>query len=790
MTEHDRNLLKLTPALVAEREKLEEVFEQTSVPLCLLEGPDHRYTFANSSYLKLFSLNRTPVGRVLKDVFPEAVDQGFGDLLDKVYRTGERFTGVEIPFERARGDGEFELIYVDFTYAAKRNARNQIEGVLVATVDVTEKVLARQKIERSEAHLNLLVDALPQMVFLADAAGNVTRFNQRWYEYIGKVEGTEGWGWINHPVHHPDDLDRTVARWAEAILTGNPYEIEYRLRRHDGAYRWHLGRATPIRDANGQVVQWFGTNTDIDDIRRMQAKLSVADERLNVALTTANIGFWDYDVVSGHVSLSDTLMQQWGIDPTTFRNTLDECMAKIHPEDRARVGDQIGASLAHATPYDVEYRVVRPDGVTLLMNAKGQAFANQDGSPRRLTGITMDVTERRRFEAEIKESRDEAERANGAKSAFLANMSHEIRTPLGAIMGFSDLASNPGLSEATLHAYLAVIRRNSEQVLRIIDDILDLAKVEAGRVATERIEFSLPEFLSEFSSLMSFRAREHGITFETIADSHLPETIIGDPTRLRQILTNAVGNAIKFTSYGWVRLNVEILDRTLRLTITDTGRGIAPEQAENLFQAFVQADSSTTRKFGGTGLGLVLTKRLCHLFGGDYALAWSELGHGSRFVATLQIEVPPGVAIVPPERFVLKGVTAAPREVPRDQLAGLRVLLVEDSPDNQMLFEILLGQQGVVLDIANDGVEGVEKAEAGQHDVVLMDIQMPRMDGHAAARRLRARGFGKPIIALTAHAMKDEAERATRSGFSGYVSKPVQKDQLIATLRNSVERTH
>jgi len=375
-----------------------------------------------------------------------------------------------------------------------------------------------------------------------------------------------------------------------------------------------------------------------------------------------------------------------------------------------------------------------------------------------------------------------AENANAAKSAFLANMSHEIRTPLGAIMGFSQLALEKDASKEDRDKYLAVMTRNSHQVLRIVDDILDLAKAEAGKVVVELVEIKLADFLNDFGAAMSFRANDNGIGFIALAESPLREKIISDPTRLRQILTNAVGNAIKFTSSGFVRLQVSFQCDKISFVINDTGRGISSEQAKYLFKPFIQVDPSTTRKFGGTGLGLVLTRKLCQILGGNFSLEHSELGKGSTFKATVEVKLPANTSIVPQGHFFTKGPLNRWSQTLRSQYKGTKVLIVEDCLDNQDLLKILLDQHGVKFDLAENGREGSELALKNEYDLLLMDIQMPVMDGHQAVRYLRSKNYMRPIIALTAHAMKEEAHLAKKSGFTEYLSKPITRESLVTTI--------
>jgi signal transduction histidine kinase len=393
--------------------------------------------------------------------------------------------------------------------------------------------------------------------------------------------------------------------------------------------------------------------------------------------------------------------------------------------------------------------------------------------------ISRQAVQKRDFE----EAKIEAERSNQAKSAFLANMSHEIRTPLGAIMGFVGLLKDKGLSDDEILKYHAIIDRNSNHLLRIIDDILDLAKVEAGKVVIEKIEFSLLEFLIEFSSLAAIKAREKGIAFEFRPETLVPELVISDPTRLRQVLSNIVGNAIKFTEKGSVEFRVKYNNERLQFIVTDTGRGIAPEQRTALFQAFSQADSSTTRKFGGTGLGLVLTKKIAQAFGGDFDLMESEIGKGSIFEASIPVTVPAKAKLVSVDKVEVEPTSDNHFDPFQVDLKGLEILLVEDSPDNQYLIQKMLSKTGAKIVTANDGAEGVKLALAHRYDIILMDIQMPVMDGHQAVRTLRSQGYARPIVALTAHAMKEEREHAVLSGFSHFLTKPINRKSLIDLLQ-------
>lgn len=388
----------------------------------------------------------------------------------------------------------------------------------------------------------------------------------------------------------------------------------------------------------------------------------------------------------------------------------------------------------------------------------------------------------RKANEELEFSKNEALIANRAKSQFLANMSHEIRTPLGVIMGFLDLLKSEGSSVGDHASFMDVIERNSQQLLRLIDDILDLSKVEAGKISIERVNFSLVELLLTLSSALSLKAREKGIEFKLSLATSIPEVISSDQVRIRQILVNLIGNAIKFTSSGQVELVVSYQSPTLKFLVKDTGIGISAEQASNLFEPFRQADSSMTRKYGGTGLGLALSKRLAQALGGDLVLVESHLNQGSQFEASIMIKPIENVKMVNSDNLTGGFEKSNQPEDEKGRLSGLKVLLVEDSPDNRRLITTYLKKTGAQVSSAEDGHEGVKRALGESVDVVLMDVQMPRMDGHQAMRKLRSVGFSRPIIALTAHAMKEERDRCFESGCTDYLTKPISKTHLINVL--------
>jgi signal transduction histidine kinase len=410
---------------------------------------------------------------------------------------------------------------------------------------------------------------------------------------------------------------------------------------------------------------------------------------------------------------------------------------------------------------------------SMVMRSKVQVFIELDLQKRLLRDQVN----------ELKIAKAAAEKANELKSAFLANMSHEIRTPLAAIIGFTDLIKVETPESAVQSEYLDIIERNGKVLVKLIDDILDLSKVESGHLELEYVSFSPQKLLSEVFELLQELAQKKGLFLKSEADGSLPEEIVSDPTRLRQVLTNIIGNAIKFTEKGGVTVQMKAVSeagtsaKLVSFQISDTGIGMNQEQSSRLFQAFMQADNTMTRRFGGTGLGLILSKRLARLMGGDVTLASSQPDHGSSF----QVTVSQGTAaLVRNQPTAAAAGKSSAKPIPDGKpLENKRILVVEDSEDNQLLIGNLLGEVGAVVEFASNGREGVERCMQASFDVVIMDIQMPVMDGLEATVKLRAKNYAQPILALTANAMSSDREKYAKAGFDEYLMKPINFADLL-----------
>jgi signal transduction histidine kinase/DNA-binding response OmpR family regulator len=412
-----------------------------------------------------------------------------------------------------------------------------------------------------------------------------------------------------------------------------------------------------------------------------------------------------------------------------------------------------------------------------------------------------DITDRKLAEEAVHQARETAELANLAKSQFLANTSHEIRTPMTAILGYAEMLMEPGQPAGERVGCARTIRRNGEHLLQIINDILDISKIEAQKVTVERLACDLPQLVADVVALVRPWAAKKGLEFEVAFDKLIPKTMLTDPTRAKQVLVNLVSNAVKFTAKGKVRLGVyrevTYFSHVIRFEIVDTGIGMTPDQMGRLFQPFTQADASTTRKFGGTGLGLTISKRLAQLLGGDIVVS-SEANVGSTFTFTLDAGPREGVELLANLTADQLALADAEDDAADVRLVG-RVLLAEDGEDNQDLLSTHLRRAGAEVVIAGNGRIAVDRvtetlaaadggaagqpgAAAEPFDLVLMDMQMPELDGYGATRKLRAAGAALPIIALTANAMAEDRVRCLEAGCSDYLSKPISRAHLLAVV--------
>ena len=930
-----------------DRQELFAFFMQAPMAICVLDGPEHKFTLSNPHYDKL--ADRIVIGKKVRDAFTEAEVGPFFEILDRVFLTGDPYVGKETSVPLIGLGGEVRERFIDFGYHPIRNSENKITSILAFHIDVTDQVLARKNLENSEARLLQSQEMLKNMKQIADNEraklstvfaqtpsamavfeGPDHVFTMANPTYLSQFFGGRQ-DLIGQSVHAavPEAVEQGFEKLLNTVYqTGVPYigtEVPIELLQPDGKMKkFHLNLVyQPLRDTSEKITGIVAVITDVTDQVAARIKLQEGEdqliknqEMLSTTVRVAKVGFYDWDIQKNLVTFSDQLQNDWGVESMS---SLEEALARIHPEDREKTSQLIEKSISDRTSYFAEYRVVRPDGRTIWIEAQGVVDYSVDGTPIRFYGTSIDITarhatqfqlqfEKHQLETVFKDSpaamallhgpelifekvnpiyqaifghrqlvgkslleaipelkgqpfydmlkkvfetgeplvayemlgkiirkkdgpledryfdftyvrvndpdgnpygvydhvidvtdrvigrmqlqtaKSEAEKANQTKSSFLANMSHEIRTPLSAILGFTDMLKDSELTFRDRNQYLETISRNGKALTTIIDDILDLAKVESGKLDIENLDFSLLDLIDDVMDIFRERTRSKNIFLRAHINKNTPARVLSDPTRIRQILINVVGNAVKFTATGGVTIEVsanenidEKSDEKTQFTILvkDSGVGLNCEQKERLFQPFMQADNSTTRKFGGTGLGLALSKRLANAIGGDIFIEDNEAGQNGctfkfTFVATV---LKPTVT-----EAKIKDDHQKNKEKNTQLLAGLRVLLADDSSDNQLLVRLVLTRQGATVDTANNGLEAFKMGIEGDFDIALMDIQMPEMDGYEATRALREAGFKKPIVALTAHAMPEERARTLAAGCNGHLTKPLNKTELIETI--------
>jgi PAS domain S-box-containing protein len=780
---------------------------------------------------------------------------------------------------------------------------------------------------RTMQRFELLACHAPVGIYLADSRGRVEFVNDKVLEWTGHTPETLTLHW--RETIHPEDYRRVKREWVDALRRRAEFFSEFRMVGPAGRVIWIAGRTIPLVSEDGQVTGYLGTISDIGSRIEMENALRAERARFELAVNGTTDGIWDWDLERESFYFSPRFLELLGLSFAAGEEpgSIDFLLDRVHPADDNLVRGALDDHFAGRGHFDVECRIRAGRGAFRWFRLRGLAIYNDAGAPVRMAGSIADVTDRRLADQELRQmvedlkaARRRAEQAAKVKSEFLAHMSHEIRTPMHGVLGMTGLLLETGLT-AEQREYAETVRHSAESLLTVLNDILDFSKIEAGKLQVESIPFEIEPLVSDVVGLLGSKAREKGIDLITELAPDVPAQVVGDPARLRQILLNLVGNAVKFTERGFVRVGVDLaggpeagaVRNQLRVSVRDTGIGIPRDRQPVLFQEFSQADTSTTRRFGGTGLGLAICQRLAHLMGGSVEME-SEVGQGSLFsvrlplipaepggptlgqqlfqpalagrkallicalaeqgrvlAATLRLggltaiaaataaEARAAVAGGPPVDLVIADhspdsdpfetvrllrqtpetagavvgvVTLLRRRTDKNQfenagiplmlpkplkprdvlemLAGqfdpavrtsrrssaeldaslnLRVLVAEDNQVNQKLARRVLEKLGCHVDMAANGVEAVANWKAGAYDLILMDCQMPELDGYEATIEIRraeqaAHSRRTPILAMTASALDSDRQKCLESGMDDFLSKPVQ----LSHLRQALER--
>lgn len=705
-----------------------------------------------------------------------------GTLWSVAHEPGTHFDAENLRFLKSLA------VFASAAFKSLKNLERERELHKTEAESKLNSERAAHELATERRKLEVVVDQSPAGIALFRGPEFVfERYNSEWARLVGEREYLGKTYVEAYPELAHTELPAILKN---VYVSGDPFtahEMKVRVVGRSGELEDRYYDFSYIRIPNGDgnpyglfchaldVTSRVQTKNEAEESRKL---LSLSEERLKTAIEVSRIGFYDWDIAKDEITFSDQMQEDWQIDSGS---KLDDALKRIHPDDRGTTTELIQDAIKNRRVYQAEYRVLRPDNTQIWVEVQGRVTYESDGSPIRFVGTSIDITDRHKIRQIVELARTEAEAANLTKSAFLANMSHEIRTPLGVIIGFSEIALQDGQSESEKHNAVERIHRNALHLATLVNDILDLAKVEADKFEPEIVEFATNNFFSDIVENASIQAREKGLRFIFQQIDVLPKSLKTDPTRLKQILMNLIGNAIKFTHDGEVHLSVKAFPGrapgllNLQFVLKDSGIGLTPEQGKGLFQAFKQADSSTTRKYGGSGLGLMLSRKIAQTLGGDVRLVSSEPGKGSTFEVLIESAVSQSLNEERRFRYAKSEDTGV--------LDGLSVLVVEDSLDNQDLVGRYLRFAGARVEFQENGKDGFAAAVAGNFDVILMDVQMPVMGGYEAMEMLRNHGYVKPVIALTAHTMRGEKEKSLAAGFSAHLAKPIDRNAMIEVVR-------
>jgi PAS domain S-box-containing protein len=669
-------------------------------------------------------------------------------------------------------------------------------SLLVSTIcDITD----RKRIEQLNRKLSLALDHNPTSLVITDPTGAIEYVNSRFTQISGyapsEVLGKNPR--ILQAGTTPPEVYKNL--WA-TITSGKAWHGVFHNRKKNREPYWEKASIAPIQGPDGTITGYVAVKEDITDRLRAEAEKKAIADKLAMAVQAGGVGIWVYDIVRSSLDWDQQMFRLYGHPYKQGDLEYGDWLASLHPDDRTRADQECRRALADQKDFDTTFRVVWPDGTTRFLRAMARVEFGDNGNAVRMTGTNWDITEQKLTEESLRETNAALERttaraetANIAKSEFLANMSHEIRTPMNGVIGMVGLLLDTDLDEEQ-RRYAEIVRSSGESLLTVLNDILDFSKIEAGKLEMDSIEFDLCSLLEDISATLAFRVHDKDMEFVCALPSNLRTWLRGDPGRLRQILNNLLGNAIKFTHHGEVCLSATLVSETettstLRFSIADTGIGIPPDKQAKLFQKFSQVDTSVTREYGGTGLGLAISKQLVSMMHGEIGVVspihpsmsspLSSGGQGSEFWFTARFEKSPN------------------REpLPKIDLNGIHLLVVDDNATNREVLSAIFLSRGVNVEVAEDGPSALSALERARDandpfQAALIDMRMPGMDGLALASSIKSNETLQniPLVLLTSVGRQGDGKRMTELGFAGYLPKPVRESELVALVSTVLGRS-
>ena len=791
---------RLTKELRESEESYRSQFVDSATVIMLIDAGDANIVDVNKAAVRFYGYSRE---QLLSMRMTDINSMPEPEIL-KALQSVSRPEGKRFEFQHRLADGSVRSVEASWSQI-QFGGRTVVHSIIF---DITERKNAEMELSRCREQYALVLSASNEGIW-DWTIGTGTHFrSDRWKEMIGYGgEEFPGTSAAFEERIHPEDRDRVLDDFNRYLRGEIPnYNVEYRLRHKDGSYVWILARGEVVRDEHGNPSRVVGSHSDITERKRAEAGLREATDRLTLAARAGGVGVWDYDVVNNRLTWDDQMFRLYGITAGQFGGAYEAWQAGLHPGDRQRGDEEIQLALRGERDFDTEFRVKWPDGSIHNIRALALVQCDRSGHPLHMIGTNWDITKQKlaeeqtkrnmcdlklardaqerhgielvRLVAELEVERDRAKAAVRAKSDFLACMSHEIRTPMNGVIGMTGLLLDTELS-ADQRRFTELVRASGESLMVIINDILDFSKIEAGRLELETLDFDLQNLLDDFATTIAVRAYQKGLELFCCADPAAPTLLRGDPGRLRQILNNLVGNAVKFTNRGEVAVRVAVEDEgeadcLLRFSVSDTGIGIPKGKIDMLFTRFSQVESSTSRTYGGTGLGLAISKQLATLMGGEVGVE-SQAGTGSTFWFTVRL------------RKQSSG--AAVQSHPPGLLRGVRVLIVDDNATSREILATRMtfwGMRPIAAEDAPMAQQAVELAlETGDPiQLALIDIRMPGIGGKTLVQSLKSdcRLAALRLVALTAPGAIEDSGRFGAMGFAAYVTKPVQQQELIGAL--------
>ena len=773
--------------------------------IAIFKGKDSILEIANDAIIETWGKGKDIFGKSLFQVLPEAAEQGFDKLIQNVFETGKPYHAYETPVTLLR-NGKQQLMHYNFIYQAQRNIDGEIVGVAILANEVTPQVEAKNKyiaktleIEQklkaiTEKNLKQLQNVFmhapaaiavfdgPQHMFIMANHAYQKQNNRKEKNLLGRsfrevfpeLDGTGSFELFDNVYKTGETFTANeyaaMVDWENNGIPTQRY-FDFSLEALKNESEEIYGVMVMAVDITAQVLAR-------QKVEESERKLRKTTEHFEIATTAAEVGTWSLDLASQTLEWSDLHKKIWGYDEHRTDLVYEDWHKVILDSDKEVAFAALAKAFETKTPYETSYRIKR-DGKEEVrwMRSSGKYLYNDAGEAVTLSGISMDITEQKRIEKELIDAKEFAENAAKSKQQFLSNMSHEIRTPLNSIVGFTNvlLKTELGIEQKE---FVQAIKTSGKSLHVLINDILDLAKVDAGKMTFEIQPFEIQKSINSILHSFNLKIKEKNLELIKEYDDKIPSMLLGDSVRLNQIVLNLMSNAIKFTQKGKITVTVKLLNEdeenvTIEFAVTDTGIGIAAKKTDSIFNIFEQAEIGTANSYGGTGLGLAIVKQLIEAQRGTISLK-SKLGQGSTFSF-----------VMPFGKTNKKTEQETEIEIPKleSEIKNLRVLVAEDVALNQLLIKIILSDFGFEYDIADNGKMAIEKLQNNTYDIILMDLQMPVMNGFEATQYIRKTMKSQiPIIALTADVTTVDVEKCKEFGMNEYISKPINEYVLYSKI--------